>query len=116
MFGPPLPPPVPTEQVSEYESRPLRTRDAFVKCAADYAGANAAAAGVTPDDVVSSALYSCRAELEDYRTVAAERARGYSRILGLIDRTEAHTDDAVEQATEEAKAAALDALIRKRAQ
>lgn len=114
LFGPPLPPSSPTPQQAEYAAQPALARDSLIACTRQYGSTNARADGVAVESIVDAALYSCTAQLEAYRTIAADRARGEARVLGFIDRGNSYTEEAVEDATKEARSAALDAIVRAR--
>lgn len=115
LLGPPLPPPPVSAEIAEYEAAPGKALNALVECARSYATTNSAAQGIAAETIVDAALYSCRRELEAYREIAAYRSRGHARVLGLIDRSEARTEEAVEGATSDARHAAMDAVVRTRA-
>lgn len=114
LFGPPLPPATLSAEILEYEALPVQARKALVACARDYAQQYAKAQSVSAESIVDAAIYACSAELENYAAIATDRAKGRARILGWIDRSESYAAEAVSEATEEARKAALDAVIRQR--
>lgn len=115
LFGPPLPPAPPSAETLEYEAQPVRAREAVIACARNYGQQHAKAQGVSTESIVGTAIYACSAELDRYTAIAVDRAKGQARVLGWIDRSESYAEDAVNEVTEEARKAALDAVIRQRA-
>lgn len=114
LFGPPLPPATPRPDIVEYEAQPVRAREAFIACARRYGEAHGRADEVSAESIADAAIYACSTELDAYRVIAADRAQGKARVLGFIDRSDSHTEEAVEEATKEARSAALDAIVRAR--
>lgn len=110
LFGPPLPPAVPSPEIVEFEAAPGRARAALLECARQYGATNGRAAAA--ESVADAAIYACRAELDSYSAIALQRAKGGARVLGLIDRSEARAEEAIESAKADARSAALDAAIR----
>lgn len=116
LFGPPLPPATPRADVAEFNARPARAREAFIVCVRQYGEKHGRAEGVSAEVIADAAIYSCDTELEAYWAIALEHAKGGARVLGLVDRSKARTEEAVEAAKKDARLAAVDAVIRARTQ
>lgn len=114
LFGPPLPPAVPREDVAEHMAEPDRKRQALIDCAAQYGSANGAAANSPPETIADAAMYACRSHLEAYEQLIAERSKYRAEILGFISTAKKYTRETVDAAKKDAHMAAVDAAIRAR--
>lgn len=113
LFGPPVPI-TPRADVLAWQAAPQFAHDQFVTCASKYASSHALP-DVNPELIASVAISACQDDFDRYHAMVAERNAVSGRTLGIWSHAETYNRGSDKAITEDARKAALRAILDTRA-